>query len=302
MKLGEFDEPTNELDRRIYHILSDGQKQQKEILYLLSSHRSGKKNKRKRIRKLSDSYPWADEAQEEKTTYYFRLDVGRQPKISKQPVDYSEMEEVLLGLEIKLGIKSQNKVNVNRTSSTLPEYFNKLLEISNYKGKLLTNQDHFERFFEIFDKMLVETENAYSPGGPPPNYPEKTYSLFYTVIAQQHECWKNKNEVAHEEFDKMLGERLESLKMLLNVVPPEVGNHIMRILAVVDIKTAREGFEVIVRSNEYDPDQLTQHAEACYAVTNDIDDLNHELNLISLDCDDPDIKEKISTIKKSARY
>lgn len=302
MNPGNVDAPVEELDRRIFHILSNGQKQQDEICYLLLTSRFGEGSIRNNIKELTESYFWADEVTEQGTTYYYRKDVGRQPKIQKQPVDYSEIEELLLGLEIKLGIKSPNNIDVTSTSSTLPDYLNKLLELSNHNGKILTNEDHLERFFEVFDQIMMETENAYSEGGPPPNYPKKVHGLFYTVIAQRHECWKSKNKEAHEEFDRSLQTRLTTLKTLLNVVPPEIGNQIMRILAIVDLEEAREGFEIIVRSNEYDTDQLTEHAEACYAISNDIDELQEALSLISLDCEDPDLKKKINTIKKSARY
>lgn len=300
MNSGSFDEPADELDRRIYHILSDGQKRQKEIVSLLLPSRFGEKDVRESARKLSESYPWAAEVEEQKITYYYRTDVGRVPEISKQPVDYSKIEEVLLGLEIKLGIKSQNEVGIRSPSSTIPEYLNRLLEISNYRGQVLTNEDHLARFFEVFDKMVTETKNAHSSGGPPPNYPKKNHGLFYTVVAQQHESWKSGD--SHEEFDKKIQQRLGDLKILLNVVPPEIGNQIMRILAIVDIEEAREGFKKIVRSNEYNSDQLITHAEACYAVSNDINVMHNKLNMIALDCGDDDIKQKIDEIKKSTRH
>lgn len=295
-----FDEPANEIDRRIYHILSHGQKRRKEILSLLSTARQGKSSKENRIRELSESYAWADKIEEDHT-YYYRKDVGRQPEMTKPPVDYSEMEAILSDLEIKLGIKSQNEsLGGSQSPPPIPTILNNLLKLSNYNGKILTNMNHFERFFDVFDKMVEETENAYSSEGPPPNYPEKTHGLFYTIVAQQHECWKKGN--SHEEFDKEIRRRIGKLKMLLNIVPPEIGNQIMRILSIVDVQRAREGFEIIVYSNKYTTDELITHGESCYVIWNDVDDLKKNLNRIQVDCEEDGLKEKIHTIKKVLRY
>lgn len=293
------DEPSSELDRKIYELLTNGQRQQETIVRLLQFTNFDKGNIRNSVSELEEKYPWAVVVEENNKRYVYRKDVGRQPVLSKPPADHSNIEEILLGLEIKLGIKSQNEVAFSELSSTLPELLNDLLEKSTHKGKILTSKDHFKRFFEVFDKMIIETENAYSTRGPPPNYPKKNYGLFYTIIAQQHESWKSKSNNSHIEFDKEIQKRREKLKSLLNIVPPHIGNQIMRILALVDIKEARDGFEIILRSNKYNTEQLITHAESCYVISNDINTMINDLSLISMDCENNEIKEKIKTIRKS---
>jgi len=297
---GEYDEPDNELDRRLFHILSHGQKRQKEIVRLMSTARFSEKNVRRRVRSLSASYSWAEETEKEATTYYYRVDIGRQPRLQNPPADYSDIENILFDLEIKLGVKSQNDIGFrNNQLSTLPELFNRLLKKSNYHSEILTNSDHFERFFECFDQMLEQTASGYSSGQAPPNYPAKIHGLFYTLVARQHESWKEGQ--AHEDFDKEVRKRLDDLIELLEFVPPEIGNPVLRILVLVDIKKARIGFEKIIQSNIYEAGMLINHAESCYVQLNDVDELINDLNMIAASCRDDEIKEKINAVKNSIR-
>jgi len=295
---GGFDEPDNELDRRIFHILSHGQKRQKEIVRLMSTSRYSEKHVRRRVRNLSSSYSWAEETEKGGTTYYYRVDTGRQPRLRNSPADYSDIENILLDLELKLGVKSQNEFCFkNNQLSTLPELFNRLLKESNYHSEILTNREHFERFFQCFDKMIEQTASGYSSGQAPPNYPAKTHGLFYTLVARQHESWKKGQ--AHEEYDKEVRERLDNLIELLRFVPPEIGNPVLRILVLVDIKKSRIGFKRMIQSDSYEVEMLINHAASCYMQLNDADELINDLNMIAASCDNDKIKEKINRIKNS---
>jgi hypothetical protein len=299
MKPNEIDDPTNELDRRIFHVLSHGQKRQTEIVTLLSTTRFTDRSVREHTRDLSENYSWAVEI-DDGDTYYYRKDIGRQPTLRKSPADYSDIEQLLTDIEIKLGIKSRDDLPGARNKSpTLPELFDDFLREANVHSQILNTDDHLVRYFDCFDKILTQTENGYSSNGAPPNYPAKTHALFYTVTAEQHEGWKSGQ--SHEKFDKFIRERLSSLVDLLEFVPPNIGNPILRILAIVDIEIARDGFKNMIRSNKYSHGVLSEHAESCYIYSNESNKLIKHLNIIKSGTGNNQIKNKIREIKKEMR-
>jgi len=300
MYSGEFDEPTNRIDKRIFHVLSHGQKRQYEIARLATSREEGKDSIKENIRELAESYPWAEEVEEDGNTYYYRSDVGRQPTFQRPPADYEDIEEVLSGIESRLGMKSREQIGIsNPTSATLPVLFERLLEESNEHGKLLTTEEHLNRFFECFDKMLEQTKNGFTTEGEP-NYPGETHGIFYTVIASQHESWKRGQ--AHKEFNREVRERLDDMFDLLDFVPPKVGTPIMRVLTLFDVEEAKNGFIKIFESNNYSKEVLTKLAEICYAHTHDTDELVEELSKIGIDCENEEKRTKIRSILDSIDY
>lgn len=299
MQSTEFDEPTNLTDRQIFHLLSHGQKTQAEIVRLLLPTRFTDESIRRRVRALSDNYPWAVEVDEE-ATYYYRKDIGRQPILEEPPADYTEIEELLTDAEIKLGIKSRDELpNARINSSTLPNIFQEFLAKANRHSQILNTTEHLIRFFNIFDKFVIQTEDGYSSEGAPPNYPISTYVNFYLVVAKQHEDWKNTQ--AHEEFDKYLQKRLSDLVKLLEFVPPDIGFTILRILSLANISKSREGFKNIVRSNRYSSELLSQCAKICYIYSNDTRKLIDDLDYLKNKSDNDEVVNKIKEIKAILR-
>jgi len=296
----EFDEPDNKIDKRIFHVLSHGEKRQYEIARLAASSEANRDVIKDRIRQLAETYPWAEKVEENGNTYYYRTDVGRQPTFRKTPADYEDIEELLSEIELRLGIKSRDKIGIsNPTSATLPVLFKRLLRESNEHGQLLTTEEHLDRFSKCFDKMLDQTKNGFSTDEPA-NYPSKTHALFYTVIARQHESWKKGH--ADESFNKIVLEKLDNLVNLLDCVPPEIGNPIMRVLALTDIKKAQKGFVKMIQSNNYSEGMLIAHAESCHAHTHETDELIEELSKIGFNCENEEIKDKISAVLDSTGY
>ena len=245
MRGSSAEEPSNEVDRHIFHILSHGQKRQKEIVRLLSNTRFAEGNIRENIRDLEQEYAWAHEVEEEGIQYYYRNDIGRQPVKPKPPADYSEIEKILNNIEVQLGIRSRNNHDApTKDTPTLPKSLSNLLKLSQSKSKLFSNEDHLNRFFRIFDRLLEFLREAYPiKEDHTPSLPYKTYNLLFTLVANQHENWREGQ--AHVEFDSMIGDRFDEMLKLLDDVPPEVGNPILRILAMTDIEFARQGFKKV---------------------------------------------------------
>jgi len=302
MRESSAEEPSNEVDRYIFHTLSHGQKRQKEIVRLLSNTRFAEGNIRENIRNLEQEYNWAQEVEEHGIQYYYRVDIGRQPTKPKLPVDYSEIEKILKHIEIQLGIKSHNNHNApTEEVPTLPNSLNDLLKHSQSKSELFSKNDHLNRFFRIFDRLLEFLEEAYPiKKERTPSLPYKTYNLLFTLVANQHENWRRGQ--AHVEFDHMVGERLDKMLDLLDDVPPEVGTPILRILAMIDIEFARRGFKKVVYSNNYPVEDLTSIAHKCYMVPNDADKLIDEMALLLSDSDNEEVKTKVKEVLQSAKY
>jgi tetrahydromethanopterin S-methyltransferase subunit G len=296
----EFDEPTNRTDKRIFHVLSHGEKRQYEIARLATSSEENEDNIKENTRDLAESYPWAEEVEEDGNTYYYRSDVGRQPRFRKPPADYEDIEEVLSGIESRLGIKNREQIGIsNPTSATLPVLLNTLLAEANEHGKILTTKEHLDRFSKCFDEMLEQTNSGFSTEEPA-NYPGKTHGLFYTVIARQHESWKRGQ--AHEEFNIEVRERLDGMLNLLDFVPSEVGNPIMRVLALCDVEKAQKGFIKMLQSNNYTEGELITHAESCYAHTHDTDELVEELSMVGFECENDEINSNIRAVLDAMNY
>ena len=294
----EFDEPSNETDRRIFHILSHGQKRKSEIIKLAKDNEERPGNIKNRIPKTINKYQWVKKEEDGNKTFYYRTDIGRQPDLQKPPANHEDVEELLTGIEFKLGIKSRDRIGIrNPISSTLPNLFHEMLYISNNYSKVLTTDEHINRFFNIFDEIIQQTINGYDTEEPS-NYPAKTHALFYTVVARQHESWKEGH--ANEQYNKRLQYRLDDLVELLDTVPPEIGNPIMRILAIASIEQAQKGFEKILRSNKYSASQLEDYAEYCYIYPNDSKKMVNRLSMISIECENEEITRKVGKILDSA--
>jgi len=59
----EFDEPDNKIDKRIFHVLSHGEKRQYEIARLAASSEANRDVIKDRIRQLAETYPWAEKVE-----------------------------------------------------------------------------------------------------------------------------------------------------------------------------------------------------------------------------------------------
>lgn len=296
----KYDEPNNRTDKRIFHVLAHGQKRQYEIARLATSSEEDVDGIKENTRELAESYPWAEEVEEDGNTYYYRSDVGRQPRFRRPPADYEDIEKILSGIESRLGMNDRDQIGItDSTSAPLPVLFKRLLKQSNEHGKLLTSEEHISRFFACFDRMLEQTNNGFSTEEPA-NYPRKTHGLFYTLIARQHESWKRGQ--AHEEFNIEVRERLDDMLNLLDFVPSEVGHPIMRVLALCDVEKAQEGFKKIFKSNEYTEGELITHAESCYAHTHDTNELIEELSWIGINCENEEIEAKVRAVLDAMDY
>jgi len=75
----------------------------------------------------------------------------------------------------------------------------------------------------------------------------------------------------------------------------------MQILALIDIKKAREGFKKMVCSNEHRLKILIEHAEICYVYSNESNKLVEEMNIWKGNVDNIEVINKIEEIKKSVR-
>lgn len=293
MQPSEFDEPANELDRRLFHILSHGQKEQKEFVRLLSTARFSEKSIRSSVRGLSEKYRWAVEVDEEGTTYYYRKDIGRQPIQPKINANNKDIDNILENVELQLGLEARNR-GYTKTTPTLLESFNQLSKEAQKKQKLFISEMHLDRFFSIFDKLLKEVEKVYSNKGEQSNRPPEVYKTLLLIAAIQHESWKEGK--SNELFNRELMKRIDTLIDLLNNVPSEIGNNIFRILSITGIDEAREGFKKMVHSNIYTSEQLVGHAHACYIRDNDIDQLIKDLSRWKKQGVNPSTKETINEI------
>jgi len=297
---GEYDEPTGAKDRLIFHFLSHGQKQLKELRGYISETRFSAQSIGDRMRELHKEEPWIAKERDGNAVYYYRPDVGRVPSIRKSSADRDEIEQLLYDLEIKLGVrsKSDSQIHVNDLSS-IPELANDLLKQSNQYGQIFTTDEHVTRFFDILDALIKQIRRGYSAESPPANYPPKTYALLFTTTAKQYEGWKQGE--AHAEFAAELSSRIDRLVALVNTVPEEVGTPIIRVVALADIQKAREAYKNAILSGEYSEEKLIQLAEACYAHRNDMDKLVKDLNELGGKSGDREASERINNIKHRLR-
>lgn len=297
---GEYDEPTRAKDRLIFHLLSHGQKQLKELRGYMSKTRFSAQSIGDRMRELHEEVPWIAKERDGNAVYYYRPDVGREPSIRKPSADRAEIEQLLYDLEIKLGAKSKSdsKIRVDDLPS-IPELANDLLEQSNQYGQIFTSDEHLTRFFDILDALIKQIKRGYSAESPPANYPAKTYGLLFTTTAKQYEGWKQAE--AHEEFAAELSSRIDRLVELVNTVPEAVGTPIIRVVALADIQKAREAYKNAILSGEYSEEKLIQLAEACYAYRNDMDKLFNQLNELRMKSENEEILERIQNIKHQLR-
>jgi hypothetical protein len=295
----EFDEPNNRTDKRIFHVLAHGQKRQYEIARLAESREVIKHVIKDRVRNLAESYPWAEEVEEEGNTYYYRIDVGRQPTFRNPPADFEDIEELLTSIEMRLGIKSRDKIGLKDTSPKLPILFERLFDEASEHGQILTTEHHLNRFAKCFDRMLEQTKNGFATDQPA-NYPNKNHGLFYTVIARQQEGWKQGH--ANEAFSRMVQQKVDGLLGLLDSAPPKIGNTVMRVLQLINIKIAQEGFIKMIQSNNYSEAELVTHAQSCYGRINDTDEMIDHISMVGIESDDDDIKNKINSILDAVDY
>lgn len=283
-------EPTNKDLRKLYHILSHGQRSTSTLKRILSEPGSGQESKRKKIRKFSKQHDWIREVSENGKTYFYREDIGREPIPVKPPADGELVDKILTDLEIQLGIKSRNR-GYTKSTPTLIESFEKFCRLSIEKGVVFPSDYYLNRFFTIFDKLMEEIKKSYPANQEPRNRPTEVYMKVFIFIANQHESWKDGQ--ANNDFDQRISQQLSDLVDLLSIVPPKIGNHIMRILVIIDINKARDGFKNILLSNKYSKEKLLNYAFHCYITTGKTDNLIDEL---------ADIGATNDHVQKSIRY
>jgi len=295
-------EPDNEIDRHIFHILAHGQQQQKNIRTLLGRS-FNENNVGKRVRRLKERYSWAEEVKEEnRPKYYYRTDVSRHPRPAKRSADYSDIDEILSNLEIQLGIRSRTVHNEpSKDAPPILTSLTNLLELSQSKSTLFFDDDHLDRFFSIFDKILEFAEKAYVDDGPgTPSLTLESYNLLFTVAATQLEEWKEGQ--AHVEFDYMIRGRTDNMLSLLDSVPSEIGIPILRILSMVEVETCREEYKKAVASNNYSVDDLISLGYGCYIVHGDTKQMINDISMASARSGDPDIKQKVRKVVDEINY
>jgi hypothetical protein len=298
-----FEEPTSQVDRLIYYILSRGQKREVEIAELLSNHRFSKRTiKEDHIRPLPENYDWA-QVIEEDHKYYYREDIGPHFRKSTEYADPNKVGKLLDSLEIQLGITPRNSQNLPTTvpdTDVDVETMNKLLELGNSNDRLFTKDEHLNRFFDILERVIEHAEAAYpEEEGFSPVIPSSTYRIFFLIVAERHDKWRDGHE--HEEFDNELRRRSRKLVDLLKSAPPEIGTIIQPLLAIIDKERGKDAFQNMIHSKEYNVQELHDFARYCYIQQNETHELIRDLNKWRVMIADDSKKEDINSLLEKIR-
>lgn len=301
MRKSTYTAPDNEIDRLIYYNLSHGRKRQNEIVKNLSTTRFAESSIKGHLRELGEKYEWAHEIQENGAKYYYREDVGQEYKSPSTPADYSEVEKLLRNAEIQLGIKPRNLERTpTERSDQLPECLRGLVKISQSHGKMFIDDELFNRYLTIFDKITEETSKAY-PLSPwyVPSYTNETYVLHFMLANDRCDKWKEGK--AREEFDQQIRKRSEELISLVDSVPTTIGNLIFSIMATIDAECSRIVFKKMLHSNNYDLEDLVTYAHYSYIIYGDTKSLLNDLSMWQVRCSSNETKQMISELDNRIR-
>lgn len=290
-------------DKLIYNILAHGQRQRIEIKKLTSKSRFGWQAIDKNLREAPDKYEWACKEQDEITNevYYHRKDIGKESQPPSSPAKYDDVNKLLRQCELQLGIKNRNSEDLpTEESGVLTDSLNKLIDISEHHGKVFKADEFIERFFEIVDKIIEATEEAYATDNARiPAYTIETYRAMFLLVASRYE--KCEEGAAHVEFDKYLRDRFDKLKQLSGFVPPDIGSAIFSIMATVNIKESRSVFKNMALSNQYEVEELFDYAKHTYFKLNDADILLQDISKWRRQCESQETQNLLRELDTEIR-
>jgi hypothetical protein len=277
---GPMTEPTDELDKKIYHILSYGEKRQSEIVKLLKSDRSGK-TIRSHLKYLSDNKDWMMRSKSESgnAVYYSREGETKDPFRPKPMANPDIVDANFYDIERRLGLFSQHR-GVQSSPDTFINNIKDLLELAVYYSKLLYNSDIANRFFDIFDVMVDELlELEIEDPTEEVARPFHAYKLFFELVKELYYNWEK--GYGFQEYHRMLKVRLHELEDKVLQIPQEMRIQFQELALITNVELGKEYYKYLVGSGVYQMEVLLEKGFYTYDCRNEINEFIDDIHKVA---------------------
>jgi len=269
-------------DEYLFQVLAHGRRRYSEIKFLGEHTRWNNRSLANRLSELPEKYELIATEEENGEIYYYRKDVGpliRQPKPEAYKKDVLQLLE---SFEQQLGL-----TNKRGNSSELPTAIFSMINLADTHKNLLSSDDLLERFFNIFDEIIETCSKLFRDPGSIRRYqaiPTETLILFFILVDKLQHEWKLGNE--NVEFDSCIRRRIVDLVLLVEIVPPGLGELLRGIITnVADRKADRESYKSMIRSGNYEINTLVRHAHFTFSNHSELYKIRDELHDLRVDSD-----------------
>ncbi|MFB6200169.1 MAG: hypothetical protein ABEJ83_04770 [Candidatus Nanohaloarchaea archaeon] len=282
---------SDEKDRRIFSILAHGEKQRIEIVELIKQYEDVSEDAvDNRLDNIIKYYEEVEKEERRDGTYYYRTDLDPVPSEiirPKKPADKDQVNDLLSGLEHRLGIKEE-EVGPTTSYDARSELLRKLLNMAMNNKFLLHDDKTLERYLQIYDEYIDRMRKAYKnfePGQlekiPDPMYEHR---LLFQLTRELHSNSKQGQE--NYRLGYLLNDRLNKIEECLSDFPAGLGIECLGLARELNENSGKEFYKLLVLLDRYKDQQLLREAFYTYDVHNDIDELIYDLSIISEKADD----------------
>lgn len=294
------------IEKKIITILKYGKKRKIEIVKILQTDKSDETIRRR----IDDLFESGEISREGEDGPYYLPGEQREPVRPKQFADQERVSRLLYDMENRLGTVTFDFEEYHEDQRTIGRILswmsttdrgisdgedvdignNILLAVMDFnsicstKHYVLHNRQNLNSFLKIFDQV-IEIFEDYDPDTSILMIPDEFFRLFFSSTNKIYRNWFEGKE--SEEFDKKMGQRAERLISTFDESQPKFHADLIRILTNISRAHGRDVFKSMVKSDNYDVEDLLEPAFYTYDVHNDIHKLFDDLTEVREEVDDP---------------